>query len=217
MDQETDIGKHPVIGILLAGGKARRMGGGDKCLLDLDGRTLLSHAIERLSLQVDMVVLNANGPPERFAAYNLPVVADPISGFAGPLAGILAGMDWAIEHMPSARWIVTAASDTPFFPSDLIVRLLARAGGVYPRIVLAQSNDRLHPVFGLWPTALRDDLRATLKAGTRKVLDWTDRHDTVTAAFEATEPRLKPVDPFFNTNRPEDLDEARRLLEHMTT
>lgn len=201
-----------IVGVLLAGGQSRRMGGGDKCLLPLAGKPLLIHVIERLRPQVSGLVLNANGDPARFSDFGLPVVADPVEGFAGPLAGVLAGFDWARENAPDARWIVTAASDTPFFPKDLVARLLAATGGGYPAIALAASNGRQHPVFGLWPTVLADDLRAALAGGTRKVLDWTGRHPTFTAEFEPVVVGSRTLDPFFNANRPDDLAEAEALL-----
>ena len=201
-----------VIGVLLAGGQARRMGGGDKCLLPLAGRPLLVHAIERLGPQVSALVLNANGDPARFSDFGLPVVADPIEGFAGPLAGVLAGLRWTRANRPEARWIATAATDTPFFPHDLVARLIAATGGTYPAIALAASGGRQHPVFGLWPTALADDLERSLEAGTRKVLDWADRHTRVDAPFAPLDAGPEALDPFYNVNRPSDLAEADAFL-----
>lgn len=202
----------PVIGVLLAGGQSRRMGGGDKCLLPLSGQPLLSHVIDRLRPQVTGMVLNANGDPSRFAAFDLAVTPDTVEGFAGPLAGVLAGLRWTRAHNPQARWIVTAATDTPFFPEDLVAKLLAATGSDYPAIALAESGGRRHPVFGLWPTALADDLETALTSGTRKVLDWTDRHTTVTAAFPPFERDGKTIDPFFNANRPDELAQAEALI-----
>jgi len=201
-----------IVGTILAGGQSRRMGGGDKCLLELAGKPLLEHVIERLEPQVSGMVLNANGDASRFGRFGMQVIADPVSGFAGPLAGVLAGMTWAGVNDPAARWVVTAASDTPFFPRDLAARLLAATGGEYPAIALAVSDGRTHPVFGLWPMALRDDLEAALKGGTRKVLDWTDRHPNFTAGFVPESLGRGSGDPFFNANRPEDLDRAEALL-----
>ncbi|MDA7946871.1 MAG: molybdenum cofactor guanylyltransferase MobA [Hyphomicrobiaceae bacterium] len=202
----------PVVGVLLAGGQARRMGGGDKCMLELAGKPLLEHVIERLEPQTDTLVLNANDDPARFAAFGRPVVADPVDGFAGPLAGVLAGFVWARENVPQARWIVTAATDTPFFPLDLVSCFMSATDGSYPAIALAASRGRIHPVFGLWPTALADDLHQAVMGGTRKVLDWTDRHTTVTAEFSDTHIGGSDLDPFFNANRPEDLAHAEALL-----
>src|SRR5215468_7157342 len=172
-----------VTGVILAGGLSRRMGGGDKGLLNLGSKPMLSHVIERLAPQVDRLIINANGEPQRFAAWSLPVVPDTIGGFVGPLAGVLAGMRWSLANAPTARWIATAAGDAPLLPADLVARCLAalreRPGG----IALAQSGGELHPVIGLWPVALADDLEAQLTAGVRKVLAWTDRHGTVPVPF----------------------------------
>ncbi|WP_375258019.1 molybdenum cofactor guanylyltransferase MobA [Citreimonas sp.] len=204
------------LGVILAGGLATRMGGGDKGLLHVDGRSLLSRAIDRLGPQVDGLALNANGDPARFAEYGLPVLPDTIADFPGPLAGVLAGLDWAADQ--GADNIVTAAADTPFFPTDLVARLQAAATGPYPLALAATPRDRTalksggklnrHPTFGLWPVALRDDLRAALKDGLRKVVLWTDRHGGTEALFEA-----EPFDPFFNVNTPDDLARAEALAK----
>jgi molybdopterin-guanine dinucleotide biosynthesis protein A len=203
----------PVTGVLLAGGLARRMGGGDKCLLELAGKPLLAHAIERLAPQTEALVLNANGDPARFAAFGLDVVPDSVAGYAGPLAGVLAGMEWAKRNRPSARWIATAASDTPFFPRDYVARLLEAAQPHHPAIAMAASDGREHPVFALWPVALMGDLRNALAQGTRKILDWTDRHTTLSVSFEMVDGPDGEVDPFFNANQPEDLELAERIAE----
>jgi len=201
----------PVTGVLLAGGQSRRMGGGDKGLLRLDGKSMLAHVIERLSPQVSAIVLNANGNPERFAELGLPVVADPVAGFVGPLAGVLAGMRWSFAHVPERRFIVTAAGDAPLLPRDLVARLLA-AAGAGRQIALARSNGMLHPVIGLWPVALADDLEEALGQGVRKVLDWTDRHSTVGVDFANERIGAREVDPFFNANTPQEFDDLRVLL-----
>ena len=171
-------------GVVLAGGLSRRMGGGDKGLLDIGGETMLGRVVGRLRPQVGRLILNANGDAGRFASLGLPVVGDTIVGYAGPLAGILAGMRWSLLHAPDVRHIVTVSSDVPFFPTDLVIRL---AGAIVDRpatIALAQSQGELHPIIGLWPVALADDLERQLETGVRKVLQWTDRHDTVAVAFE---------------------------------
>ncbi len=186
------------LGVILAGGLATRMGGGDKGLLCLGDQTLLGRVIDRLSPQVAGLALNANGDPARFASFGLPVIADSIEGFAGPLAGVLAGLDWAASQ--GADTIVTAAADTPFFPRDLVPRLLLAADGMEAPLALAASPDGRHPTFGLWPVALRDDLRAALEGGLRKVILWTDKHHGRIAEFPGGVP-----DPFFNVNTPEDL------------
>jgi len=195
-----------IAGVLLAGGQSQRMGGGDKCLRLLAGRPILAHIIERVRPQVTALVLNANGDPARFAAFGLPVVADDISGFAGPLAGVLAGLDWAAANVPGATHVASFATDAPFLPRDLVAAFReAMRAGLYD-LACAGSDGRAHPVFGLWPLGLRDDLRAALLSGVRKVDQWTAGYRLVEVEFPAA-----PVDPFFNTNRPEDLAEAERL------
>ncbi|MCV3270653.1 molybdenum cofactor guanylyltransferase MobA [Roseobacter sinensis] len=198
------------LGVILAGGQATRMGGGDKGLLTLGGQTLLDRVIERLSPQVAALALNANGDPSRFASFGLPVLADSVAGFAGPLAGVLAGLDWAAEQ--GAETIVTAAADTPFFPADLVPQLLLAGEGMAHPLVLAATPDEKrgqirHPTFGLWPVSLRDDLRDALEGGLRKVVLWSDRHEGRTASFP-----VATFDPFFNVNTPEDLARAEALL-----
>ena len=193
-------------GVILAGGQSRRMGGGDKSLLRLGGGTILDSVIARLEPQVAGLALNANGDARRFAGFKLEVVADSIDDFAGPLAGVLAGLDWAAEK--GASHIVTAAADTPFFPADLVPRLLLTAETEAKPIVLARTDNGRHPTFGLWPTALRDDLRQALTDGVRKVVQWTDKHGTAMADFPTGS-----YDPFFNVNTPEDLALAQEYLE----
>jgi molybdopterin-guanine dinucleotide biosynthesis protein A len=195
-----------VAGVLLAGGLARRMGGGDKSLRRLGGRTILEHVIERARPQVAALLLNANGDPARFASFGLPVAADVVEGFAGPLAGVLTGMEWARAKRPDCAWIATMATDTPFFPRDLVARLHHAIEGA--DLACASSNGRANPVFGLWPVRLADDLRrAMIEEEIRKVDVWTARYRLVEVDFPA-----EPFDPFFNANRPEDLAEAERLL-----
>jgi molybdopterin-guanine dinucleotide biosynthesis protein A len=201
-------GSGAVVGVLLAGGLARRMGGGDKCLRRLGDRSILAQVIERARPQVAALVLNANGDPARFAAFGLPVAADVIEGFAGPLAGVLTGMDWARANRQGCPWIATIATDTPFFPTDLVARLLAAVEDAGADLACAASGGRAHPVFGLWPVRLADALRAAMvEEGIRKVDVWTARRRLVEVDFPT-----EPIDPFFNTNRPEDLAEAERLL-----
>ncbi len=189
------------LGVILAGGQATRMGGCDKGLLQLGDHTILTHVIDRMEPQVAGLALNANGDPARFARFGLPVVADSIDGFAGPLSGVLAGLDWAVGR--GADHIVTAAADTPFLPADLVPQLLLAGGD--QGLALAASPSGRQPTFGLWPVALREDLRAALTDGLRKVVQWTQRHDAGTAEF--------PDDAaFFNVNTPDDLATARAML-----
>ena len=198
-----------VIGLLLAGGQSRRMGGGDKTLSVLGGVSLLERVIERLRPQVDALVLNANGDPARFAEFALPVVADSVPDFAGPLAGVLAGLDWAAVHRPDSTFIASVATDAPFLPADLVARLTTARNAAGADLACASSAGRTHPVFGLWPLRLREDLRrAIVDDGIRKVDEWTARHRLVTVPFAD-----RPIDPFFNANRPEDLEAAAELLK----
>jgi molybdopterin-guanine dinucleotide biosynthesis protein A len=195
-------------GVILAGGRATRMGGGDKGLKVVAGRRLLDHVIARLSPQSSPLALNANGDPSRFAGFGLAVLPDTLPDHPGPLAGVLAGLDWAAGL--GAEAIVTVAADTPFFPHDLVARLLAAAGP--EGLALAASRDPKgklwqHPTFGLWPVTLRHDLRAALEGGLRKIVLWTDRHQAGTAEFTSN-----PFDPFFNINTPDDIEEAERLI-----
>ena len=190
-------------GVILAGGLATRMGGGDKCLLPLKGVPMLESIVARLAPQVGAMALNANGDAARFASFDLPVIADSVAGFAGPLAGVLAGLDWAAGQGHAS--IVTVAGDTPFFPEDLVARLTAEAEGMAAPLVLARTPDGRQPTFGLWPVALRDDLRAALEGGLRKVVLWTDQHGGRMAEFADAE-------AFFNINTPEDKDRAEAML-----
>ncbi|MEO0568225.1 MAG: molybdenum cofactor guanylyltransferase MobA [Pseudomonadota bacterium] len=209
------------LGVILAGGLATRMGGRDKGLLSLGNRTILDHVIERLGPQVGDVALNANGDTGRFAHFDLPVLTDSITGFAGPLAGVLAGLDWAAEK--GADSVITVAADTPFFPCDLVPQLLLAAEGMDHPLALAatprlkreetkssKGRDLIrHPTFGLWPVSLREDLRAALKDGLRKVVLWTEEHFGREAIFAGE------GEPFFNVNTPEDLAKARVMLEQV--
>ena len=194
------------VGIILAGGRATRMGGGDKGLLELGGRSLLDRVIERIEGQVAGLALSANGDPGRFAEFGLPVLKDTVAGYPGPLAGVLAGLDWA--HSVGATHLVSAAADTPFFPLDLAVRLERAASRAGTPIALAGTQEggraTRHPTFGFWPVDLRDDLRSALDQGLRKVVIWTDSHGAATAAFDDN--------AFFNINTPEDLAQAEAML-----
>ena len=213
MPPDADVSERPmargeVVGLLLAGGLARRMGGGDKCLRLLAGRPILAHIVERLAPQTKYLMLNANGDPTRFAGFHLAIAADSVAGFAGPLAGVLAGLDWAAEHAPECSLVLSVPTDAPFLPHDLASRLHAARAAEGADIALAASNGQQHPVVGLWPVALRHDLRrALVKEGIRKVNIWTARYRVALVDFA-----IDRIDPFFNANRPEDLAEAEALM-----
>jgi molybdopterin-guanine dinucleotide biosynthesis protein A len=198
----------PIVGVILAGGRAERMGGGDKGLREVGGKAILARVIERVRPQVDALVLNANGDPARFAAFELPVVPDSIPDFAGPLAGVLAGLDWAAAHHPQAHYLITVPADGPFVPRDLVRHLADTLATEDAELVTAASGAQTYPVVGLWPVSLRTALLDGLtKEGVRKVDAWTRRFRRAVATFPA-----EPVDPFFNANTPEQLAEAERLV-----
>lgn len=197
-----------VAGVILAGGRAKRMGGGDKCLHRLGDTTILEHVIDRARPQVSRLVLNANGDPNRFTPFGLPVAADAVGGFAGPLAGVLTGLEWAREHAPDCPWVASFATDTPFFPEDFVTRMLAAVDDEGADLACAASGGRSHPVFGLWPVRLANELRHALEEEEMRKIDrWTARYRLVTVDYP-TEPR----DPFFNVNCPDDLADAARML-----
>jgi molybdenum cofactor guanylyltransferase len=195
------------LGLVLVGGLARRMGGGDKVLLRIGHQTILQRVLERLRPQCGRIVINANGDPARFAETGLPVIADSVQDFAGPLAGVLAGLDWAAAHAPDVADVVTVPGDCPFLPRDLLSRLQRARVDAGTPLACAQSGDWRHPVVGLWPVALRDDLRRALtQEGLRKIEVWTARHGVALADWPAEQ-----IDPFFNVNTPEDAAEAARI------
>lgn len=196
------------VAVLLAGGLSRRMGGQDKMLRELGGQSILARVMARMAPQAGRLLLNANGDPGRFADFGLPVAADIVEGHAGPLAGVLTGMEWARANVPDCPWIVTAPTDAPFLPRDLVRRLLAAAADEGADMACASSGGRRHPVCGLWPVRLAGELRrAMLDEDIRKVDIWTGRFRLAVADWP-----VAPVDPFFNANRPEDLAEAERIL-----
>ena len=195
------------VGLVLAGGLARRMGGGDKALIRIGNDTILERALARLKPQTSGIVLNANGDPARFAAFGLPVVADTVPDFAGPLAGILAGLDWAAANRPGIDYVVSVPGDCPFLPRDLVARLHEARGAEGKPLACAHSGDWRHPVVGLWPVALREDLRHAITVeDLRKIEVWTARHGVALADWP-----VEPVDPFFNVNTPEDVERATKL------
>jgi molybdenum cofactor guanylyltransferase len=201
-----------VIGVLLAGGRSSRMGGGDKCLRLLGGRPILARIIERLKSQVSEIIINANGDSSRFAGYGLPVVADSIAGFAGPLAGVHAALEWVKANRPSTSHVVTVATDTPFFPPELVQHFLDE-----PRrantLLVARSDEGVHPVIGFWPVQLASALESFLNQGRHKVGTFVEEHDAVKVYFPKVEIGGAPIDPFFNINEPEELAEADALLK----
>jgi molybdenum cofactor guanylyltransferase len=195
------------IGLILAGGRARRMGGQDKAFLPLAGGNLAQRAIARLAPQCDHLIINANRELDRFAGFGVPVISDSVAGYAGPLAGILTGLDWLADHAPDAA-LLTVPVDGPFFPDDLGARLRAAAKSQGVAIACAQSGGRRHGVYGLFSAALRDDLRRALTIeGIRKVDDWLDRHNAAVAEWST-----EPVDPFFNVNTSDELARAEQYL-----
>lgn len=195
------------LGLVLAGGLARRMGGGDKAMISIGGKSILDRVLERLRLQTAGIIINANGDPARFAGTGLPVIADSVPGFAGPLAGVLAGLDWAATHKPDITYIASVPGDCPFLPRDLVARLHSvRISDDLP-LACARSGTWRHPVVGLWPVTLRDDLRrALVDEDLRKIEVWTARHGIAIADWPD-----KPIDPFFNVNTPEDAARANAL------
>jgi len=201
-----EMDRPKIAGVVLAGGLSRRMGGGDKALRPLAGKPMLAHVLDRAAPQVGAMVLNVNGDPSRFAAFGLPCVADSVPGFAGPLAGILAGLDWAAANAPDAEYVASFPSDAPFLPRDMVRRLYDARDGT--AIAIASSAGRTHPVCGLWPVRLRDDLRrALIDEDIRKVETWIARHKSIAVDFA-----VDPIDPFFNANAPDDLARAEALL-----
>ncbi|MFQ5766148.1 MAG: molybdenum cofactor guanylyltransferase MobA [Rhodospirillales bacterium] len=197
-----------VAGVLLAGGRATRMGGGDKSLQILAGRPILERIIERARPQVSDLLVNANGDPARFAHLGLPVAADVIEGFAGPLAGILTGLEWVAENGSGTGWLASFATDAPFVPADLVTRLVDAVEDAGADMACAASGGRTHPVFGLWPVGLRDALRHAMEdEEMRKIDRWTARYNLIEVDFPSD-----PFDPFFNINDPDNLAEAERLL-----
>jgi len=205
--QAMTLGK--TLGLVLAGGLARRMGGGDKARIKVGGATILQRVLACLKPQCSRVIINANGDPMRFADTALPVVADSVPDFAGPLAGILAGLDWAAANAPNSEWLLSVPGDCPFLPKNLVTRLHEARIAAGAPLACARSGEWRHPVVGLWPVSLRDDLRrALLGEGLHKIELWTARHGVAVAEWPNA-----PVDPFFNVNTPDDAARAEALAE----
>lgn len=212
---DSSITKNEIVGVLLAGGRSSRMGGGEKGLKLLGGKPMIGHVIGRLRLQVGAMIINSNADISLYRQFGLPVIADVYEGYAGPLAGILTGMMWAKENHPAARWIATAACDTPFFPENYVAALHKAIDASDPAISIAASGEHCHYVFGLWPLSLADDLASALLDGQRKVQDWIECYTNFTVNFPPEERAGQMVDPFFNANTPEEFALAERLLEGM--
>jgi len=201
----------PTFGLVLAGGLARRMGGGDKAKIEINGVSILDRVLATLSAQCVDIAINANGDPKRFADTGVPVIPDSVEGFAGPLAGILAGLDWLAAQNTGVEWMLSVPGDCPFLPDDLVERLHAarRKMGAGVPLACARSGEWRHPVIGLWPLALREDLRKALTVeGLRKIEMWTARHGIALAEWPD-----QPVDPFFNVNTPDDVKRAEEMAQ----
>jgi molybdopterin-guanine dinucleotide biosynthesis protein A len=205
------MGNHPATpGVILAGGLARRMGGGDKSMRTIAGRSILDRVIERLAPQCDALVINANGDPARFQPFRLPVVADSVEGFAGPLAGILAGLDWVAANRRGTTWMLSTAGDCPFLPRDLVARLHRARVAENAQLAVAASGGQVHHTIGLWNVSLRGDLRHALVVDDcRAIHRFTERYKLATVDWLDA-----PRDPFFNANTTDDLTEAERLAKH---
>lgn len=202
-----------LLAVILAGGTSRRMGGGDKFLRPIAGTTMLDLVVNRIKPQVEQLVISANGDISALEKHGLPVIKDPIDGFVGPLAGILAGFHWAKENSPETSHIITIAADTPFFPTDYAKAMLDHANrGNTDRIILAKSQGRFHPIFGLWPISLAEDLENSLNDGMRKIRAWTGTHNETSLEFQDITINSTSIDPFFNVNEPGDLEICERLL-----
>ncbi len=200
-------------GCILAGGQSRRMGGGDKALLEFDGEAMLARVARCLAPQVNALVVNTNSPHENYTQFNLPIIADTLPGHLGPLAGILSGMVWARAHTPNATHLITVSTDAPFLPPDLADTLVtALPASSSPAIAIASSHNRTHPVIGAWPIALADDLQHAIQSGVRKVLAWCDQHPTTFVPFPDAIVNGIARDPFFNINTPADLAHALQRL-----
>jgi molybdenum cofactor guanylyltransferase len=205
---ETKVDRAATLGVVLDGGRARRMGGADKGLMTLGGRPMIAHAIDRLRPQVGLVAISANGDLAPFERFGLPVVVDDPPEFAGPLAGVLAALDFCIRARPSLTHVASLPGDTPLAPEDFVARLHAARRAAKADIAVAASAGRTHHAAALWPVAIAQDLRRALRQeGLRKVESFATRYALATADW-----RDQPLDPFSNVNTPEDLARAEAAL-----
>ncbi|GLS23929.1 molybdenum cofactor guanylyltransferase [Labrys miyagiensis] len=194
-----------IMGLILAGGLSRRMGGGDKGLSRLGEDTILDRIVARMRPQVEALFLNANGDPGRLAKLGLPILADTLPDFPGPLAGVLAGLDHAAQA--GFAEVVVVPCDAPFLPADLVARLRGMAGGKGGAVTI--SGGRRHPTAALWPVHLRQALRTALVEEDQRRVETILRRQ----GFIEVEWPVEPFDPFMNVNDPEGLAQARALLE----
>lgn len=198
-----------ICGVILAGGQSRRMGGGDKCLLKLGGKTLLRRSLDAVAPQVGPLLVNTNSEPGLFSDYKYPIVADVIDGFPGPLAGVLTAMEWALENAPDCSWVASFASDAPFLPNDLVENLMGQIVRDRADMACASSDGQVHPIFAMWPVCLAGALRTAVdQNGIRKVDSWTAHYNLTITDYDTTD-----GDPFFNINRPHDLAEAALFID----
>jgi molybdopterin-guanine dinucleotide biosynthesis protein A len=203
--------ENDVAGVVLAGGLSRRMGGGDKGLKEIGGQPILERVIATIRPQLAALALNANGDSSRFSSYGLPIIPDGVADFPGPLAGILAGLDWAASELPNIAYLLSVPTDTPFLPDDLAMRLrqAVREGAELASVI---SGGQTHPVIGLWPVSLRHELRqALIGENLRKIDRFTARYRLALVEYPLT-----PCDPFFNVNTPEDVELAEGYLYQPT-
>lgn len=202
-----------LLGVVLAGGRSSRMGGGDKFLLPIAGTTMLELVLSRFKSQLKHIVISTNGDATRLKHFGAPITKDTIGEYEGPLAGILACFAWAKQHSPKTTHLLSIAADTPFFPENYTKAMLARANAIAPNsIILAKSQSHYHPIFGLWPLSLAQDLEKALKAGTRKIRAWTEQHNHDALMFDDILINSSTLDPFFNVNKPADFAQCKRFL-----
>jgi molybdenum cofactor guanylyltransferase len=192
--------------ILLAGGQSRRLGGGDKCLISLEKEIILDKILKKILPQNKSIILNANGDPDRFSKYSFPIIQDTMDGYLGPLVGILSGMEWVRKNQKNKKYIVSIATDTPFFPYNLVEKLYSTVVARPEKIICASWQGRKNPIFAIWPISLSDDLRKDILLGSRKIDSWTSKYGVYAINF------VSPNDPFFNINTPEDLELANEMV-----